>query len=63
MNRYEIGYGKLLVLGDIAQVLLSDAEWNYSDDEELVDAYNKLMASYQKAQDILHKRTTKDAAE
>jgi hypothetical protein len=50
-------------LGDIASDLLQDAEWWGSDDEELVDAYDKLFQAFAKASNILSKRTTKDSAE
>jgi hypothetical protein len=63
MNRHDMNYGKLVVLGDIASDLLQDAEWWGSDDEELVDAYDKLFQAFAKASNILSKRTTKDSAE
>lgn len=63
MNRHDMNYGKLVVLGDIASDLLQDAEWWSSDDEELVDAYDKLFQAFAKASNILSKRTTKDLAE
>ena len=62
MNRHDMNYGKLVVLGDIASDLLQDAEWWSSDDEELVDAYDKLFQAFAKASNILSKRTTKDEA-
>lgn len=63
MNRHDMNYGKLVVLGDIASDLLQDAEWWSSDDEELVDAYNEIMGAYWKTQRLLKERTTKDATE
>lgn len=63
MNRHDMNYGKLVVLGDIASDLLQDAEWWSSDDEELVDAYDKIFQAFAKASNILSKRTTKDSAE
>lgn len=63
MNRHDMNYGKLVVLGDIASDLLQDAEWWSDDDEELVDAYNKLFQAFAKASNILSKRTTKDSTE
>lgn len=63
MNRHDMNYGKLVVLGDIASDLLQDAEWWSSGDEELVDAYDKLLQAFAKASNILSKRTTKDSAE
>ena len=55
-----MNYGKLLILGDIANDLLQDAEWWSADDEELVEVYNELMAGYWQAQRVLKPRTTKE---
>ena len=60
MNRHDMNYGKLVILGDIANDLMEDAGWWSADDEELVEAYDKLFQAWAKASNILRKRTTKE---